>query len=446
MKRAADLLPLTYQHSYAAVLERHLPGLLTRLKAEIHADSPQATEAEIVTQIRGYLEPIVGAVYDRTQPALHASLRRFEAVISDFYRSFLDSEKRAEVSVPLVEQLPPLATFAFKADAGPFTLPVDGMVQTIGAKVAVVSMPAAYAAHPVLWGALTHEVGGHDVLHADRGLLPELKQRVTADLGSKLGALWAYWMDEAASDIYGLLNMGPSFAMNLASLLTTLVHQVTGNKEPLGRLGSDSYADGGSLDVHPTDILRLHVALGVVGSLNRLSVSSRRRYTNWITEMATECRGDAADIRFLRVNPDRTTTVLQKLPFEDMATAAREVGRLVATYQLKALGGKSIQDLETWDDADEHGAGAVAAALKGEGSAVALGDDAQLIAGATLALWQGAPYGTVTPMLAKALDASAAQDPVFGFRSRDTMFFRPELGRVRREDATRAASMIASLG
>ena len=71
------------------------------------------------------------------------------------------------------------------------------------------------------------------------------------------------------------------------------------------------------------------------------------------------------------------------MPLPVAAKAARRVGRLIATRKLKALNNHSIQDIETWDDADEDTAQAIADEILKNRSVVGRGDDAQLLAGAT---------------------------------------------------------------
>ena len=76
------------------------------------------------------------------------------------------------------------------------------------------------------------------------------------------------------------------------------------------------------------------------------------------------------------------------MPLSDAADAARQVGRMIATQHVQTLNDRCIQDIETWDDADEAAAQAIAARLLQRQSIVGHGDDAQLLAGATLALLQ----------------------------------------------------------
>jgi hypothetical protein len=107
----------------------------------------------------------------------------------------------------------------------------------------------------------------------------------------------------------------------------------------------------------------------------------------------------------------------------DAAQAAREVGKLIATKQLAALNDHTIQHVETWDDADEETAAAVAANIAAGKSIVAVGDDAQLLAGATMALLADpSKYDSATTLLNAALDDSFNNDPIWGMPPPDSMF------------------------
>ncbi len=55
--------------------------------------------------------------------------------------------------------------------------------------------------HPITWGSLGHEVGGHDVLKADPGLLNELGSTVYNAVAANakdlvIASIWKYWINE----------------------------------------------------------------------------------------------------------------------------------------------------------------------------------------------------------------------------------------------------------
>ena len=166
---SARLLPLAYRDGYSTPLLDSVDVLA----AELDATS---------------LETFAGAVYDHAPGEVTPQLRRFLAVISNLYRSFLDKEKRVRLNLPIAEQLPPLAMFQHSGENGPFTIPVDQVEQSIGGTVGVVSLPSTYRDHPLLWASLAHETSGHDVVHADPGLLAELRTGVQQIFGGGVPA------------------------------------------------------------------------------------------------------------------------------------------------------------------------------------------------------------------------------------------------------------------
>jgi len=412
-------LPKSYIDGYAVPLEGHLP----------HLERQNPTD-QLKPRI---LEAIAGAVYQhRDGPAQNGStppapLRRFLAVISNLYRSFLADEKRTGINIKLSTVLPPLATFQHDGSLGPFTLTDDDLRDLIGADAGVVSMPALYAKHPVLWAALAHEVGGHGITHADKGLLEELANGVPAALSGvelpadvsrdRLSQLWFYWMDEAAADVYGILNIGPAFVLNQAMFLSLCSD--SGRMPPKLRMESGFDPDDPmrTLDPHPTDILRLHLAAGVIDTLLCLKPEVRSSYNDLIEQLAHSLgEGNTVTIKG-NISPDRDHVQMIDLsvPLELMQRAARSIGRYIATANLAALSGHSIQEIETWDNRDEDQSLTVKEALVNHGSIDLLGDDAQLLAGATLALLKNPElYDDVTKELNKGLDFSFRRDPIWG--------------------------------
>jgi hypothetical protein len=415
----SDALPLVFRDGYAEPLRRNLPHVLRA------AGDPTLVET------------LAGAVYDHGSEEVRAPLGRFLAVVSNMYRSFLDAETRMGVDLPLIEQLPPLAMFQHSGEGGPFTLTAESVQGLIGSPIGVVSLPSTCREHPFTWASLAHETGGHDVLHADTGLLDELAGGVRDFFGSGrmdpahptgaqvMGHLWAWWIDEAASDVYGLLNIGPSFAMNLIVFLATFIAGFTKGTEPVLRAESGR-KETDALDVHPVDLLRPHLAIGAIEGLSGLDPKVRQDYVSTIEAMAAQCSGgedSIALVGLLPIGDNRGLPLANRFPLKEMQDVARRVGSFIVSANLPALGGHCIQDLETWDDADEAAARRIADTFRIDASAVGVGDDAQLLAGATIAILEEPDkYDTCTKRLNEALDHSFAVDPIWGAPQRDPIW------------------------
>jgi hypothetical protein len=381
---AAPYLPITYQKAFVAPLLAHIDHVV---RSDDNVESMHNT-----------VEALAGAVVQhRPGHPVRQPLRQFLAVVSNLYRSFLSADKRITAGVPLATPaLPPLVCFHPDDSFGPavFTSPMSRLI--CDSDVAVVVMPSTYGRAPLAWLALAHEACGHGVLQADASLLPDLVAGVRSLFGGgplpagatptheqALGLLWSYWVEETASDVYGLLNIGPAFALNLAAYLagSRMARQI----EPLlnVRSGENPSID---LDVHPTDLLRVYVAIGVIENLVGLSVRRINEYVRILREIADLCgtnawkldgssnkvviRGRAvATARKIviqgrvEIERDRWVPLELALDIDEAAESARRVGAYIASTRLGALGNRTIQDLETWDDSDEEFALAIRAAL-----------------------------------------------------------------------------------
>jgi hypothetical protein len=424
---AADDLPLVYREAYVEPLSRALQHLLRS------DDNPAAVALNV--------ETLVGAVYQHhRQSAVRGQLRQFLAVVSNYYRSFLSAAKRRAVQFPVPsEGLPPLAVFQHSGAFGPFTFPDEMVKKLCGAELSVVSLPQRLSAHPVTWLTLAHETAGHDVLHADPDLLPELVVAVRTLFGGgpltpgeqpdpdQLQALlWSYWIDEVASDIYALLNSGPAFAYNMGMFLAAL--RTFNPAIGAGIFRNSPYL---ALDLHPPTVLRLHVAIGVIRNLASIGAADRDDHVKNLEALA---RRHADGVKTLpvqgrvEVERDRWVDVERvEVRLDELTAAARRVGGFLATAPLRAFDGHTVQDIETWDADDERVTHIIADTLievPGNAQAVMnLGDDAQLLAGATLALLQKpALYDRVNRALAGALTESHRRDSIMGYAFSHPMF------------------------
>lgn len=423
-----DALPLVYRDAYIVPLQQALPRLLL-LTAQQGGSDPAET--------------LLGAIYGHAADSpVAGSLRRFLTVVSDLYRSFLDKEKRAKLMVQLSQQLPPLATFRHDGSLGPYTFPCDVVSAITGGTVGVVSMPSTYRDQPLMWGSLAHEVGGHDVLHADAGLLDELAAQVRgmfsalgpswgqyAGVAQLLGQLWTYWIDEAASDVYGVLNLGPSFALNFVPWLAALRYRFGQTQLPNVLTWSGANATG-MLDTHPTDILRIHVAIGAVANLAALNASSRRTYLSALQQVADLAAGAAQTVTIRGELPmgGAVMPVDVTLPLPLMQYAAALVGSCIAATPLQTFQGRSIQLIETWDDGDEMVAQRAADHFRHQSLLAFSADAAHMMAGATLAvLSRPEAASDISAQLGEALDQALDRDPLWG-PPRQDLWILPPIG------------------
>lgn len=468
-------LPLFYQEAYVTPLLRNLPTVIDQAEQELEI---------LAGAIYCHKPPHNVSVRNRRRVTSEAikfdrSLKGFLAVVSNTYRSFLAKGRRELARFPLVERYPPLAMFRHRCDVhknevAPFIRTREAIEKMTGGKVGVVGLPSVYRDHPLLWGAIAHEVGGHEILTADPGLLTELQKgvRTLFDVGpipsgdltlSELqGLLWQYWTEEAASDVCGVLNIGPTYGFSLAVYHAALTKRIrnwlhkedassrssssgqpdsllrtwSGNQPPKyreyfkGPLDSDVLAllqnrPLDDLDPHPVDILKLHVVIGAVENLVRLSDSARNAYVTKLSRLARVCAGGKTHIDiagYIQTSPDTWMRIdTGSLPLSAMQASARRVGAYIATVQFQALHGHSLQDLETWDDGDEDVANEIVRKIdeqfriNSEPDIDDMGDDAQLLAGSYLAFHQRPyRYTAINKALLKSLETSFARDEIWG--------------------------------
>jgi len=418
-----------------AAAEAHLPHQYLQSFARPLSENADRLAQDPYVQ---FAETMVGAVSQHAADSVvQAQVRRFVVVVADFYRSFLGDIKRERLNIPLTEKLAPLASFRDKADMGPFTITTETVNAFMGSAVAVVSLPSAYRNHPVIWGTLAHETGGHDVIHADPPLLGELQEGVYGEIAGEpmapfaakpsddelRGLLWSYWMNEASADVYGIMNMGPAFLLGSLPFLSAMLSQIPslGITTPFVRTSSSSSGDHQMLDSHPTDILRIGMAEGIIDSLTSLSDQTRSEYLSLLDDVAKLVADGATKVRLSgMINvPHQGTSihadVSGEYDLDEMQGVARKVGAWLATAKFLSLAGRSIQDLETWSDHDESQARKLAQRMV-DGQAIAgLANPMLLLAGATLAVAsQPKKYDAVGRLLEDALDKAFASDPTWG--------------------------------
>ena len=257
----------------------------------------------------------------------------FQEVVSDLYDGFLSAEDRIGVNPPDLSVIPAMVKWG-NPESGPYTWPVNA-TSIFGLKAAIVSVPPIHAETGLLaWSSISHEVCGHDILHADKGLIEELAEAVknaliNANVGHGLPDYWALRVDETASDVLGILNLGPAAAIGLIGYFRGMNEAFTGNAQLRN--------NGPTQDPHPADILRGYLGAYSTGLLNFDQAGE------WEKIIVAETDKDLSTIRIegRNINPDIAKQ------------SAKIVAETIINTKLQSLENHSLNQIQNWENADE---------------------------------------------------------------------------------------------
>ncbi|MFN8636445.1 MAG: hypothetical protein U0893_21565 [Chloroflexota bacterium] len=257
----------------------------------------------------------------------------FQEVVSDLYDGFLSAEDRRGVEPPDLETLAPLVKFG-NPDFGPYTWPADA-TKNFGVKTAIVNLPPSNARRGLLaWPALGHETAGHDILHADKGLLNEVATAVRAALKkdastASLASYWATRIDETASDVLGILNMGPAAGIGLIGFFRGL-NAAFGAGPVLRNAGPLS-------DPHPADILRGFLAAATVRQLDFSGAAG------WADVILAETK---KDVKSIVLGGKKVSAAAAQL-------SAEIVSKVIVSHPMVSLELHAFEEIQNWRDEDE---------------------------------------------------------------------------------------------
>lgn len=384
---ARGRLPALYRRAvvlpFGAALDRLGPAGLRRLLAS----DPSREGAALVL-----LDVARAIAQSGADPAVDA----FQEVVTDLYDGFLSAEDRRGVKPPDRGVVPPLVEFG-RPDFGPYTLPIEA-VAALGVEAGVVSLPPATARRGLcLWAALGHETAGHDVLSADTGLEAELAAAIRAALG-RAGPAWlaGYWSDrigETASDVLGILNMGPAAAVGLVATFRGL-GAAWGS-------GPRLRGEGPAEDPHPADLVRAFLAAATV----RLLESSSRE--GWAAAIDAEADRDGG----------RIVLAGRELGAAEARRSAALVAEVLVRAPLRSLEGHALGAIQGWRDADEEIVARLRAALEGGGDLAGEAGPgtyaAHAVAAAVVAAAAGGAPARLLGRLLLLLGAMHRADPVW---------------------------------
>ena len=304
---------------------------------------------------------LLNCIHQRSTQDLKAT-HAFEETVADLYDGYLSNIERSGIKAPDITAFSPLVIWS-KTDGGPYTWPAN-FGSKLALEISLVSMPTTYKKNVALWAAIGHEVGGHDILRADRGLLSELSEIVEAKLiehkncvklresvtinGRKdysvaqfAARYWRHRIDESASDVCGVLNLGPAAGFGMAILLLTLR-----NDKLINRLPTE--------DVHPFDPLRIILAADVVRSLRDLDFQTCEAYADALEDVVNIYGSKAQDEGFILHSQTEGGDYLEAvIPYEGMRESVKIVAEVISSTRFKSLENHSLSEINTWTNSDE---------------------------------------------------------------------------------------------
>lgn len=333
LARAEGVFPPVYEGAMRAPLYRTFTALGPQGWSGVLDSDPRRERAA-----RLGLD-LVQAIVQRADPDVTAATLALQEVISDLYDGYLSEADRTGVKPPDHSVIAPLVKWG-QSRSGPYVWPAPSAAG-YGCGTGVVSMPPAFATSGLAaWSALGHEGAGHAVLHADTGLHGELADKVAKKIRAskdsqlkdkntrdELAQYWSQKIDETASDVMGVLNMGPAAAIGLIAYFRAL--------RPGGKLMSfDTHSP------HPTDIARGYLVAAAIGFCHFEDAAE------WRKLLVEEVSRDV---------PDAGIWLGGKLYTADIVRdSASLVARAIMNDSLEALENHQITEIQTWTAEDNR--------------------------------------------------------------------------------------------
>lgn len=392
---AREKLPPLYRRDFCDPYIRSLQQITPMGFAWILMTDPRRQ------RLAGLMLDIAHAILQNGEHYQEYATDAFQEVISDLYDGFLSEEDRRGIKPPDHGTIPPLAKWGGQ---GPYTWPAT-VTKRFGVGAAVVSLPAANAHSGLFaWASLPHETGGHDILHADEGLHDDLARNVYQALAAKHNRLARYWadrIDETASDVLGVLNMGPAAAIGLIGYFRALAS---------ARGGESKLRNRGEWDArrrpHPVDILRGYLGAATVELL------SFGKASGWAKALREECDKDL----------DQVVIGNEVIEHKEAKESAEIVAETLVQNPVQSLENHALGEIQDWADNDEEIADELRSVLRTDvpaSDAVRHGYYAAHVVAAAIceALEEGAELSSVFARMLDVLkcmhDANASWGPLY---------------------------------
>lgn len=324
--------------------------------------------AQILSGIdsNGFLKDVLSTIHQRIDKVDNDSelktFRAFDEILSDLYDGYLSSSERYNIKLPDFQALSPLV-FWGPSNISPYIWTSE-TTRKIGIESSFVCMPKSYTQNIILWSATGHEVGGHDILHSDKGLLQEISKVVKNEIQAKSEGLglnkpiticgreassvsdfavdyWNSTIDETASDICSVLNLGPAAGIGLVvSLLSRSENKKFINEFPIN-------------EVHPIDVLRILLVIESIRCMKNLDINVINGYTNFFEGIIDKYCQNKNELKLYTTRSNHQKYYDVIVPFHEMRETAKIVANTIIYGNLKTLNDHHLSEINNWNNHDE---------------------------------------------------------------------------------------------
>lgn len=337
LQQAGDQLPALHREAIQAPLLSTFAGIRETGWADVLRRDP--TREGLAMMGFDLTQAVLQRANDTFGPATHA----MQEVVSDLYDGFLSAADRRGVEPPDHGVIPPMVKWG-RPDFGPYAWPAPA-TSAYGCEAGIVNMPPAFTTRGLAaWSALSHETAGHAVLHADEGLHEALASAVEKKIkGTRdpilnkqqrrdaLAEYWASRVDETASDLMGIVNMGPAAAVGIIAYFRAL-GQVFRGEPVLSSVGSASA-------VHPAGLARGYLmAYG-------LGLCSFAESSDWEELILEEVERDA---------PGEVQLANMSFTPEEVRLSAKLTAEAILLTSMEPLENRSLISIQDWRPRDQQ--------------------------------------------------------------------------------------------
>jgi hypothetical protein len=196
--------------------------------------------------------------------------------------------------------------------------------------------------------------GGFGFVQTLRGHIAANNEPSEASLGNfvnvpdykdKLGYIH-HALDEAASDVLGILNIGPAAGLGHALVFISFTEAGSGrrilrNNNPVSA-------------VHPISALRILLAADVIRNLPQFDNVQSKKWADTLEDLVDKYTVQKDNFElYIRTGTDPATQVVANIPYKQMRETVKIVAKTVALRPLKQLDGHSFNEINTWSTSDE---------------------------------------------------------------------------------------------